>query len=819
MEMSSFRPDLHVAQQSRRDKLRVPQGSNPTLRLEDFPDNLEQLPFNLRLNPDLVQVRNVNNASLLYDPTVYSPEMVNISMKSNVISMQRDAMVHQEIDAAQIGRPIVAEDAPFANSSLPMSSNFNPLSKASIEPQNCGDWKSLGSQQNCDWMVSYASGSVGSESNTPSPMFFGEVSNISAYPKYMKPSYNEFQDVRSPLKNPCSEISGQDGQKHSREMPFTSVVYQNSFQDGFLSASNRTHGIEMASHVQQNVRDTARGTWAEGVNELALLPTYGNQSDVLCFNDSSAWTNRPVGNCHQWGGQLGFPVKKSDGELRNIVSDSNPQGLSLSLSSNSTSKLPVAQFGEGCGSEDLHSRATVSKDPQDLKAMKSGYFCAVAKPSIISKGCGKPLEDIVGISSNTYRNTGPLGPFTGYATILKSSKFLKPAQQLLDELCGTSGSKITKTCELSVRMSGEVRSSGDALNATETEVGPIGNNSGASSSTFYRSNDINGEGRVASSSCESLWPEYQQKKAKLIYMQEEVCRRYKQYHQQMQMVVSSFESVAGLSSATPYVSLALRSVSRHFRFLKNAITDQLKYIRKATGEDLSSPTTGTSNCKGDANTPKLRYLDQSLQRHKYGGGNVGYLETQQHVWRPQRGLPERSVAILRAWLFEHFLHPYPTDTDKHMLATQTGLSRNQVSNWFINARVRVWKPMVEEIHMLETKGLADANQNPSKNDKNSAVEGTGSALSTGRGRSAEQWNQEKRSRIDCQIPTSMDGSSMGFMPYQRNGLESSGPGAVSLTLGLRHGAENAQHQQPQLQQQEDHLIRREFGGMIHEFVG
>ncbi|KAG6629447.1 hypothetical protein CIPAW_14G085300 [Carya illinoinensis] len=776
MEMSSFRPDLHVAQQSRRDKLRVPQGSNPTLRLEDFPDNLEQLPFNLRLNPDLVQVRNVNNASLLYDPTVYSPEMVNISMKSNVISMQRDAM-------------------------------------------NCGDWKSLGSQQNCDWMVSYASGSVGSESNTPSPMFFGEVSNISAYPKYMKPSYNEFQDVRSPLKNPCSEISGQDGQKHSREMPFTSVVYQNSFQDGFLSASNRTHGIEMASHVQQNVRDTARGTWAEGVNELALLPTYGNQSDVLCFNDSSAWTNRPVGNCHQWGGQLGFPVKKSDGELRNIVSDSNPQGLSLSLSSNSTSKLPVAQFGEGCGSEDLHSRATVSKDPQDLKAMKSGYFCAVAKPSIISKGCGKPLEDIVGISSNTYRNTGPLGPFTGYATILKSSKFLKPAQQLLDELCGTSGSKITKTCELSVRMSGEVRSSGDALNATETEVGPIGNNSGASSSTFYRSNDINGEGRVASSSCESLWPEYQQKKAKLIYMQEEVCRRYKQYHQQMQMVVSSFESVAGLSSATPYVSLALRSVSRHFRFLKNAITDQLKYIRKATGEDLSSPTTGTSNCKGDANTPKLRYLDQSLQRHKYGGGNVGYLETQQHVWRPQRGLPERSVAILRAWLFEHFLHPYPTDTDKHMLATQTGLSRNQVSNWFINARVRVWKPMVEEIHMLETKGLADANQNPSKNDKNSAVEGTGSALSTGRGRSAEQWNQEKRSRIDCQIPTSMDGSSMGFMPYQRNGLESSGPGAVSLTLGLRHGAENAQHQQPQLQQQEDHLIRREFGGMIHEFVG
>lgn len=137
-----------------------------------------------------------------------------------------------------------------------------------------------------------------------------------------------------------------------------------------------------------------------------------------------------------------------------------------------------------------------------------------------------------------------------------------------------------------------------------------------------------------------------------------VCRRYKQYHQQMQMVVSSFESVAGLSCATPYISLALKSVSRHFRCLKNAISEQLKHIGKALGEDLPSPSTATTSTnKGDANTVmRLKHLDQSsLQRQRY---NVGFLDsTQQHVWRPQRGLPERSVAILRAWLFEHFLHP------------------------------------------------------------------------------------------------------------------------------------------------------------------
>lgn len=127
----------------------------------------------------------------------------------------------------------------------------------------------------------------------------------------------------------------------------------------------------------------------------------------------------------------------------------------------------------------------------------------------------------------------------------------------------------------------------------------------------------------------------------------------------MQMVVSSFESVAGLSSATPYVSLAVKAVSRHFRCVKNAISDQLKHIRKALGEDFSSPsTTGASSSKGDVRTtPGLKFVDHQFMRPKSGGGNSGIFESQQNVWRPQRGLPERSVAVLRSWLFEHFLHP------------------------------------------------------------------------------------------------------------------------------------------------------------------
>ncbi|PIN13252.1 hypothetical protein CDL12_14132 [Handroanthus impetiginosus] len=76
-----------------------------------------------------------------------------------------------------------------------------------------------------------------------------------------------------------------------------------------------------------------------------------------------------------------------------------------------------------------------------------------------------------------------------------------------------------------------------------------------------------------------------------------------------------------------------------------------------------------------------------------------WAHTRDHqLWKPQRGLPERSVSVLRAWMFQNFLHPYPKDAEKHLLALKSGLTRDQVSNWFVNARVRLWKPMIEAMY-------------------------------------------------------------------------------------------------------------------------
>ncbi|EQC28079.1 hypothetical protein SDRG_14172 [Saprolegnia diclina VS20] len=70
------------------------------------------------------------------------------------------------------------------------------------------------------------------------------------------------------------------------------------------------------------------------------------------------------------------------------------------------------------------------------------------------------------------------------------------------------------------------------------------------------------------------------------------------------------------------------------------------------------------------------------------------------VRKPRRELPPATVAILKTWMLspEHVKHPYPTDEDKKMLLEKTGINMKQLTNWFTNARKRIWKPMMRREH-------------------------------------------------------------------------------------------------------------------------
>ncbi|GER46515.1 BEL1-like homeodomain protein [Striga asiatica] len=100
------------------------------------------------------------------------------------------------------------------------------------------------------------------------------------------------------------------------------------------------------------------------------------------------------------GGPYAFPSPTQCYQSFNPVQDPNATGQSLSLSLSSTH------------GGDLNLPPELNLQKYDFGPCRPGFG---------------PIE--------FSKSTVPLGPFTGYAFVLKGSRFLRPAQQLLEELC------------------------------------------------------------------------------------------------------------------------------------------------------------------------------------------------------------------------------------------------------------------------------------------------------------------------------------------------------------------------------------------------
>lgn len=127
----------------------------------------------------------------------------------------------------------------------------------------------------------------------------------------------------------------------------------------------------------------------------------------------------------------------------------------------------------------------------------------------------------------------------------------------------------------------------------------------------------------------------------------QVERRYEQYCHQMEELVSSFEVISGKS----YTTLGLEAMSKHFCSLRDAIISQINTTRQKISEE--TPSTGLQS-----HLSLFHTSSEANRLQKLSLQHLGLIQTSRQAWRPIRGLPETSVAILRAWLFQHFLHPY-----------------------------------------------------------------------------------------------------------------------------------------------------------------
>ena len=105
----------------------------------------------------------------------------------------------------------------------------------------------------------------------------------------------------------------------------------------------------------------------------------------------------------------------------------------------SSSSNAVAVAGDHSFHDGLSSGDVLVFKPEPLSLSLSSHprlTYDLVVPGVVNSGFGRSAAEAAAATVTVAsRSSGPLGPFTGYASILKGSRFLKPAQILLDEFC------------------------------------------------------------------------------------------------------------------------------------------------------------------------------------------------------------------------------------------------------------------------------------------------------------------------------------------------------------------------------------------------
>ncbi|XP_077240050.1 BEL1-like homeodomain protein 7 [Tasmannia lanceolata] len=541
------------------------------------------------------------------------------------------------------------------------------------------------------------------------------------------------------------------------------------------------------------------GVWRDGRNEMMFMQPTSALTNMQEMGGHVNTTNYLVRNSVNGDPQMDFRTQlgilhggQSIQLQRPNVSAIQGQGLSLSLSTQLPSAIPMPSFQYRHTNTDISLLGSHQPNSGDVGSCRDDSSLSKhsknAEFPLAYSGGDHPMKGVMLNESYV---------MSGLTSTIPNSKYLKAVQELLDEVVN-----VRKALKKESHKPQGFHMSFDIGGCKEADGGSKGTALTRSDGMALDAQDSSANSTTGLSPSERQ--DLQKKLTKLLSMLDEVDRKYKQYYHQMQIVVSSFDVIGGSGAARPYTALALQTISRHFRCLQDAISRQIRATRNSLGEQDS-----VNNKEGGIS--RLRFVDQQLRQQR-ALQQIGIIH--QHAWRPQRGLPESSVSILRAWLFEHFLHPYPKDSDKIMLARETGLTRSQVSNWFINARVRLWKPMVEEMYKEEI-GDADMDSNSSSDNVPKTREEIGPS---DRERShTSQFSDTKSDHIsdvemngtnsegpnygnlnlmnqrpnlddcsllqDAMVQPSLNG---GLMAYQMSELGRFGSGEVSLTLGLQH---------------------------------
>ncbi|CAN4076773.1 unnamed protein product [Withania somnifera] len=266
-------------------------------------------------------------------------------------------------------------------------------------------------------------------------------------------------------------------------------------------------------------------------------------------------------------------------------------------------------------------------------------------------------------SRNLSLNFGAYKP-VHLSQFLTGSRYLRVMQEILSEIA-----------ELSLQNHKLVSYRGNGIECDANTSFSLNSDAGRGYAAMCSDDLPDGDHRIIGEmDCEA-------KKKNLVALLQVVDDQYNHCLDEIHMVISAFHAVTELDPSI-HARFALQTISSLYKILRERISNYILSM----GEHFNKGGERGIDKSFETSFIQRQWALQQLKRKDH------------QLWRPQRGLPERSVSVLRAWMFQNFLHPYPKDAEKQILAVKSGLTRSQVSNWFINARVRLWKPMIEEMY-------------------------------------------------------------------------------------------------------------------------
>ncbi|XP_042500219.1 homeobox protein ATH1-like isoform X2 [Macadamia integrifolia] len=252
------------------------------------------------------------------------------------------------------------------------------------------------------------------------------------------------------------------------------------------------------------------------------------------------------------------------------------------------------------------------------------------RPSLQEVGLatGLDLEQTCSKSRDLSLSYGSCKPFH-FSHILSGSKYLRVAQQILTELASYSLENIDDF-GYSPGMIGtgaKISFSSDCSGVSEISM--------ESDESPYPAGKFNSEDQME-------FPlqrqEIEAKKGQLLTLLQLIDNRYNQCLDEIHMVISAFHAATELDPQI-HVHFILQTISLLYNKLRERITNQILAIGGLSSGHIREERSFKSSF-----IQKQWALEQ-LRRREH------------HLLRPQRGLPERSVSVLRAWMFQNFLHP------------------------------------------------------------------------------------------------------------------------------------------------------------------